>query len=74
MTDWPARVLMNTVYALLVEKAEAIDRAEVAVQPHVSDDARRDWVTHRDELDSWLAEPTGRQAEAEKALLRALGG
>jgi hypothetical protein len=59
---------------VLTEKADAIDRAEIAVQPHASDEARKSWVTHREQLDGWLDEPMGRRAEADAALLRALRG
>lgn len=74
MIHWPARLVVNVVYALLAERAEAADRAELALAPHVSDDARGDMARNREELDAALLRPIGRQAAAEAALMRELGG
>lgn len=65
---------MNTVYALLAERADALDRAELVLSPHVEKRDRQSMVRNRAELDAGLLAPIGRQAEAESALLRELGG
>jgi hypothetical protein len=67
------RLLVNTVYAFLAEKAEADDRAELAMVADVDDKHRKDMCRNRAELDAMLSAPMGRTAEAEKALLRELG-
>ena len=74
MIQWPLRQLLNLVYALLAERADALDRTELLFSPHVDEKYRDDMAHHREELDSWLSEPMGRQAEAERALIKALGG
>jgi hypothetical protein len=74
LTGWSARSLANTVYAVLAERADALDIAEVALYPHTDKDGAEDLCAHRASLDRWLAEPVGRQAAAEAALLKALGG
>lgn len=74
MIHWPPRLICNVVYALLAERADAADRAELLLSPDVKDEARRDLGRNREELDAWLAAPTGRQAAGEAALIRELGG
>lgn len=68
------RLLLNTVYALLAERAVAVDLAELVLSPHVADKERPNMARNRDELDVMLGQPIGKQAEAESALLRSLGG
>jgi hypothetical protein len=64
----------SVVYALLAERADAADNAEMAVWPHVTDESRPDMSRNREELDAALSRPIGKQAAAEAALLRELGG
>lgn len=59
---------------MLAERADADDRAEVSLAPHVQDETRRKLGKNRAELDAWLAQPIGRLAAGEQALLRELGG
>ena len=73
MIHWPLAALLNTVYALLAERAVEMDRTELLLSPNVADDKRKDMGRHREELDSWLLGPMGVQAEAEKLLLKELG-
>jgi hypothetical protein len=75
LIHWPVPTLCNTVYALLAERADALDLAEVSL--YAADFKKEDREAlcgHRESLDRWLDEPMGRQAEAEAALLRALRG
>jgi hypothetical protein len=74
LIHWPPRLVCSVVYALLAERADAADRAELALAPHVKDEARADMSRNREELDAWLSAPIGKQAAAEAALLRELGG
>lgn len=73
MIHWPYPVLLNTVYALLAERADAQDRVELLLSPNVKEDSRADMSRNREELDSWLLAPMGKQATAEKAMLKELG-
>jgi hypothetical protein len=66
--------LANLVYAVLAERADADDRAELARWAYVTDADRPELCRNRDRLDEWLSEPTGLQAVGEAALLRELGG
>ena len=58
----------------MAERALEADRAELLLSAHVKDDARKDMARNRDELDAWLLAPMGRQAAAEQALVKELGG
>lgn len=62
------------MYALLAERADARDNAEVPLLAHADQDQRAGLCRHRADLDEWLAAPTGREATGEQALLRELGG
>lgn len=66
-------MLLNTVYALKAERAEADDRAEMAMVADVDEKVRKDMCRNRAELDAMLLAPMGRSAHAEEALLRELG-
>lgn len=66
-------MLVNTAYAFLAEGADAADRAEMVLLGVVDDKARGDLCRNRAELDASLTAPTGREAAAEKALLREIG-
>lgn len=66
-------MLVNTVYAFLAAEADATDR--VAVPTYLAAGADAENVsTKRGELDDWLAEPMGREAQNEAALLSYLKG
>lgn len=62
------------VYALLAERAEADDRAELTLSPHVNEKHVQDVARNRAELDVLLYQPIGKQAAGDAALLRELGG
>lgn len=74
MTAWPVRVLLNVVYAWLMERADAVDLArlpfllQAGVKPKEVDS-----VSRRVELDRWLEAPSGRESAAEARLLKHLG-
>lgn len=66
---------MNTAYAHLASEADAADR--IATPTFLAAGADPDELVadaHRKSLDDWLAEPFGRQAEQERALLAYLKG
>ena len=73
MTRWPARLLLNTVYALLLERAREDDRAELVFSPHASEEHQASMAHNVDQLDEWLDPPDPRVARADEAILRELG-
>ncbi len=74
MMGWSVRSLVNVAYAFLAEQMDAADRAAVPVYSAAGvkpEEVAK--MSRRTAFDNWLAEPVGKAAEHERALLSFLG-